>query len=174
MLPSILKREHLPLYFCEIYFFPPCRGSRNQNECELGYQYGWDNAGQDIPLSLWPGPKQFPCLVSIFPGIRAAAKIPGQTSLSLVLRHPKTKRLSARMYLQTPLPLPEFFPIGQWNRFKSTEVDHLIDPLALKLVRNGTKVFLTGSLMGFVTGCNVIFSNHPILCSVMGSVMEVL
>ena len=24
----------------------------------------------------------------------------------------------ARTYLQTPLPLPEFFPIGQWNRFK--------------------------------------------------------
>ena len=25
---------------------------------------------------------------------------------------------TARTYLQTPLPLPEFFPIGQWNRFK--------------------------------------------------------
>ena len=24
----------------------------------------------------------------------------------------------ARTYLQTPLRLPEFFPIGQWNRFK--------------------------------------------------------
>ena len=35
VLPSILKREHLPLYFCEICFFPPCRGSRNQNECKL-------------------------------------------------------------------------------------------------------------------------------------------
>ena len=57
----------------------------------------------------------------------------------------------ARMYLQTPLPLPEFFPIGQWNRFKA-EVRHLTDPLALKLVRNGTKVPLMGSLMGFVMG----------------------
>ena len=26
--------------------------------------------------------------------------------------------LYARTYLQTPLPLPERFPIGQWNRFK--------------------------------------------------------
>ena len=25
---------------------------------------------------------------------------------------------NARTYLQTTLPLPEFFPIGQWNRFK--------------------------------------------------------
>jgi hypothetical protein len=25
---------------------------------------------------------------------------------------------SAQTYLQTPLRLPEFFPIGQWNRFK--------------------------------------------------------
>ena len=24
----------------------------------------------------------------------------------------------AQTYLQTPLPLPEFFPIGQWNRFE--------------------------------------------------------
>ena len=30
--------------------------------------------------------------------------------------HPAT--LIARTYLQTPLPLPEFFPIGQWNKFK--------------------------------------------------------
>ena len=50
----------------------------------------------------------------------------------------------ARTYLQTPLRLPEFFPIGQWNRFKQREVRHLTDPLALKLVHNGTKVFLTG------------------------------
>ena len=28
-----------------------------------------------------------------------------------------TKQIVER-YLQTPLPLPEFFPIGQWNRFK--------------------------------------------------------
>ena len=26
--------------------------------------------------------------------------------------------IKAGMYLQTPLRLPEFFPIGQWNRFK--------------------------------------------------------
>ena len=26
--------------------------------------------------------------------------------------------MTARRYLQTPLRLPEFFPIGQWNRFK--------------------------------------------------------
>ena len=48
-----------------------------------------------------------------------------------------TKQIVER-YLQTPLPLPEFFPIGQWNRFKKTEVRHLTDPLALKLVLNGT------------------------------------
>ena len=42
----------------------------------------------------------------------------------------------ARTFLQTPLGLPEFFPIGQWNRFKQTEVRHLTDPLALKLVHN--------------------------------------
>ena len=58
----------------------------------------------------------------------------------------------ARTYLQTPLRLPEFFPIGQWNRFESTEVRHLTDPLALKLVRNGTKVSLRGPLMVFVMG----------------------
>ena len=49
-----------------------------------------------------------------------------------------------RTYLQTPLQLPKFFPIGQWNRFKWKEVRHLTDPLALKLVRNGTKVPLRG------------------------------
>ena len=49
------------------------------------------------------------------------------------------RRNDARTYLQTQLPLPEFFPIGQWNRFKLREVRHLTDPLALKLVRNGTK-----------------------------------
>ena len=54
----------------------------------------------------------------------------------------------AGTYLQTPLPLPEFFPIGQWNRFKKREIRHLTDPLALELVCNGTKVSLTGSLMG--------------------------
>ena len=59
---------------------------------------------------------------------------------------------TARTYLQTPLRLPEFFPIGQWNRFKKTEVRHLTDPLALELIHNGTKVSLMGSLMGFVTG----------------------
>ena len=58
----------------------------------------------------------------------------------------------ARTYLQTPLRLPDFFHIGQWNRFKYTEVCHLTDPLALKSVRNGTKVSLMGSLMGFVMG----------------------
>jgi len=72
------------------------------------------------------------------------------------------------MYLQTPLRLPEFFPIGQWNRFEQTEVRHLTNPLALKfplkLVSNGNKV----SLMGFYGGCNVIFSNHAPFCSVAG------
>ena len=63
-----------------------------------------------------------------------------------------TQTDKARTYLQTPLPLPEFVPIGQWNRFKQREVRHLTDPLALKLVCNGTKVSLTGSLMGFVMG----------------------
>ena len=29
-----------------------------------------------------------------------------------------TQTNTARRYLQIPLPLPEFFPIGQWNRFK--------------------------------------------------------
>ena len=58
-------------------------------------------------------------------------------------------RYLARTYLQTPLPLPEFFPIGQWNRFKLREVRHLTDPLALKLVRNGTKVSLMGAVMLF-------------------------
>ena len=53
----------------------------------------------------------------------------------------------ARMYLQTPLRLPEIFPIGQWTEIKLTEVRHLTDSLALKLVRNGTKVSLMGSLM---------------------------
>ena len=52
----------------------------------------------------------------------------------------------------TPLPLAKFIPIGQWNRSKYREVRHLTDPLALKLVRNGTKVALTGSLMVFVMG----------------------
>ena len=28
------------------------------------------------------------------------------------------KRDCARTYLQNPLRLPEFFPIGQWNRFR--------------------------------------------------------
>ena len=74
----------------------------------------------------------------------------------------------APTYLQTPLRLPEFFPIAQWNRFESTEVRHLTDPLALKLVCNGTKVSLMGFVMG---GCNVIFSNHATLRSVMGFVM---
>ena len=60
--------------------------------------------------------------------------------------------IHARRYLQTPLPLPEFFPIGQWNRFKQREVRHLTEPLALKLVQKGTKVSLTGSLMRFVMG----------------------
>ena len=64
----------------------------------------------------------------------------------------------ARTYLQTPLPLPEFFPIGQWNRFKKTESRNLTDPLALKLVRNGTKVSLMWSLMGFVMGTVMLFS----------------
>ena len=59
---------------------------------------------------------------------------------------------NAQTYLQTPLRLPKLFPIGQWNRFKKEEVCHLTDQLALKLVRNGTKVPLTGSLMGFVMG----------------------
>ena len=68
------------------------------------------------------------------------------------------------MYLQTPLRLPEFFPIGQWNRFEQTEVRHLTKPLALELVSNGNKV----SLMGFYGGCNVIFSNHAPFCSVAG------
>ena len=61
----------------------------------------------------------------------------------------------ARTYLQTPLQLPEIFPIGQWNRFKLTEVRHLL--LALKLVRSGTKVFLMGSLMGFVMGSVMLY-----------------
>ena len=64
----------------------------------------------------------------------------------------------ARTYLQTPLRLPEFFHIGKWNRFKLTEVHHLTDPLALKLVGNGTKVSLMGSLMVFVTGAVMLFS----------------
>ena len=57
----------------------------------------------------------------------------------------------ARTYLQTPLRVPEFFPIGQRNRFKKREARHLTDPLALKLVRNGTKVSLTGSLMQYLS-----------------------
>ena len=60
----------------------------------------------------------------------------------------------AGMYLQAQLRLPEFFPIGQWNRFKWTEVRHVTDPSALKLVRNGTKV----SIMGFVMGAVLLLS----------------
>ena len=30
----------------------------------------------------------------------------------------KIQFIKAQTYLQTPLQLPEFFPIGQWNRFK--------------------------------------------------------
>ena len=51
---------------------------------------------------------------------------------------------------------------------------YLTDPLALKLVSNGTKVSLMGYLMnnGVRNGrCNVIFSNHATLCFVMGFVM---
>ena len=58
-------------------------------------------------------------------------------------------KLNAGTYLQTPLRLPEFFPIGQWNRFKKTEVRHLTNQLALKLDRNGTKVSLMGAVMLF-------------------------
>ena len=58
----------------------------------------------------------------------------------------------ARTYLQTPLQLQTFLPNGQWNRSKKTEGRHLTDPLPFKLVRNGTKVSLMGSLMGFVMG----------------------
>ena len=36
----------------------------------------------------------------------------------------------AGTYLQTPLRLPEFVPIGQWNRFKQTKVCHLTNPFA--------------------------------------------
>ena len=63
----------------------------------------------------------------------------------------------ARTYLinlQTPLRLPEFFPIGQWNRFEQTEVRHLTDPLALKLVHNGVHNGVRN------WGCNVVFSNQ--------------
>ena len=66
-------------------------------------------------------------------------------------------KVIAQTYLQTPLRLPEFIPIGQWNRFKWTEVRHLTDPLALKLVRNGTKVSLMRSTMGFVMGAVMVF-----------------
>ena len=62
----------------------------------------------------------------------------------------------ARTYLQTPLRLPEFFPIGQWNLFKYTEVRHLTDPLALKLVRNGS--ILNGVLNGVRNGVVMLFS----------------
>ena len=63
----------------------------------------------------------------------------------------------ARTYLinlQTPLRLPEFFSIGQRNRFEQTEVRHLTDPLALKWVCNGTEV----PLMGFLMGVFILFS----------------
>ena len=48
-----------------------------------------------------------------------------------------------------PITITRIFP--HWP-MGQREVRHLTDPLALKLVRNGTEVSLMGSLMGFVMG----------------------
>ena len=53
-----------------------------------------------------------------------------------------------------PIRLPIFFPIGQWNRLKLTEVRHLTNPLELRLVSNGTNM----SLMGFIMEAVMLFS----------------
>ena len=95
-----------------------------------------------------------PCgiIPSFHHSIQTSIKALNQYLAHLYQKNQSQLERTYKLLLQTPLPLPEFFPIGQWNRFKLTEVRHLTDQLALKLVRNGTKVSLTGSLMGFLKG----------------------
>ena len=45
-------------------------------------------------------------------------RIPTYTVTNLQLQNRTTQTANAGTYLQTPLRLPELFPIGLWNRFK--------------------------------------------------------